>query len=146
MCLIVTPVISEVWSVRSLPLLNTSGALPQWSPTVTTNAGSNRVTQTVSLRPATEAFQRQTQTNSLRYIEKGPPIEVIGGPAKWSGRRDLNSGPHAPQACALPGCATSRLVISINAKKNCQMRRTAPIAHSFRRRARDLIFLFKQAQ
>src|SRR5215471_13296791 len=27
---------------------------------------------------------------------------------KWSGRRDLNSRPHAPQACALPGCATSR--------------------------------------
>src|SRR6266852_8592854 len=29
---------------------------------------------------------------------------------KWSGRRDLNSRPHAPQACALPGCATSRPV------------------------------------
>src|ERR1041385_8024693 len=28
---------------------------------------------------------------------------------KWSGRRDSNSRPHAPQACALPGCATSRL-------------------------------------
>src|SRR5215475_13883901 len=27
---------------------------------------------------------------------------------KWSGRRDLNSRPHAPQACALPGCATYR--------------------------------------
>jgi hypothetical protein len=28
---------------------------------------------------------------------------------KWSGRLDLNQRPHAPQACALPGCATSRL-------------------------------------
>ena len=27
---------------------------------------------------------------------------------KWSGRRDLNSGPFAPQANALPGCATPR--------------------------------------
>jgi hypothetical protein len=28
---------------------------------------------------------------------------------EWSGRLDLNQRPHAPQACALPGCATSRL-------------------------------------
>src|SRR5258707_2875324 len=27
---------------------------------------------------------------------------------KWSGRLDSNQRPHAPQACALPGCATSR--------------------------------------
>ena len=27
---------------------------------------------------------------------------------KWSGRVDLNHRPHAPQACALPGCATPR--------------------------------------
>ena len=26
----------------------------------------------------------------------------------WSGRLDLNQRPHAPQSCALPGCATSR--------------------------------------
>jgi hypothetical protein len=30
----------------------------------------------------------------------------------WSGRLDLNQRPHAPQACALPGCATSRLSAS----------------------------------
>src|SRR5215510_10223860 len=28
---------------------------------------------------------------------------------KWSGRLDSNQRPHAPQACALPGCATSRV-------------------------------------
>ena len=28
---------------------------------------------------------------------------------EWSGRRDLNSGPLAPEASALPGCATPRL-------------------------------------
>src|SRR5579872_7397222 len=31
-----------------------------------------------------------------------------GERGKWSGRLDLNQRPHAPQACALPGCATSR--------------------------------------
>ena len=30
---------------------------------------------------------------------------------KWSGRLDLNQRPHAPQACALPGCATSRPIV-----------------------------------
>jgi hypothetical protein len=29
---------------------------------------------------------------------------------KWSGRQDLNLRPHAPQACALPGCATPRFI------------------------------------
>ena len=32
---------------------------------------------------------------------------------KWSGRLDLNQRPHAPQACALPGCATSRLALPL---------------------------------
>src|SRR5580692_9313784 len=27
---------------------------------------------------------------------------------RWSGRLDSNQRPHAPQACALPDCATSR--------------------------------------
>jgi hypothetical protein len=35
----------------------------------------------------------------------------------WSGRRDSNSRPHAPQACALPGCATSR---QIDLKYRCK--------------------------
>src|SRR5437868_13969379 len=32
----------------------------------------------------------------------------------WSGRRDLNSGPLAPHASALPGCATSRRPLRLN--------------------------------
>ena len=39
------------------------------------------------------------------------PFDLIFRRAKneeWSGRLDLNQRPHAPQACALPGCATSR--------------------------------------
>src|SRR6266404_2925406 len=33
---------------------------------------------------------------------------IIAREEKWSGRLDSNQRPHAPQACALPGCATSR--------------------------------------
>src|SRR5206468_11406238 len=32
----------------------------------------------------------------------------------WSGRVDLNHRPHAPQACALPGCATSRQIRTVS--------------------------------
>src|ERR1044072_3505372 len=39
----------------------------------------------------------------------------------WSGRLDSNQRPHAPQACALPGCATSRLPeFTIVQRTNCQ--------------------------
>ena len=31
-----------------------------------------------------------------------------GGPSLSSGRPDLNRGPHRPERCALPGCATPR--------------------------------------
>jgi hypothetical protein len=33
---------------------------------------------------------------------------IGSGGNSWSGRRDLNSGPPAPKAGALPGCATPR--------------------------------------
>src|SRR5271155_5266383 len=39
-------------------------------------------------------------------FERFVPVERRKG--RWSGRLDLNQRPHAPQACALPGCATSR--------------------------------------
>src|SRR5688572_31126314 len=43
------------------------------------------------------------------YERLGFAIEAIGSELlDWSGRRDLNSGPLAPHASALPGCATSR--------------------------------------
>src|SRR5207249_8150737 len=44
------------------------------------------------------------------------------GEASKSGREDLNLRPHAPQACALPGCATSRCTqfrFSARAKSRC---------------------------
>ena len=34
-------------------------------------------------------------------------LKIVSG--WWSERLDLNQRPHAPQACALPGCATLRL-------------------------------------
>ena len=36
------------------------------------------------------------------------PRNEVNPAQKWSGRLDSNQRPHAPQACALPGCATSR--------------------------------------
>jgi hypothetical protein len=41
-------------------------------------------------------------------VDKMRPRKWATGIEKWSGRLDLNQRPHAPQACALPGCATSR--------------------------------------
>src|SRR5208282_3619779 len=37
------------------------------------------------------------------------PIVCVGVEENWSGRADLNRGPPAPKAGALPGCATPRL-------------------------------------
>jgi site-specific DNA recombinase len=48
------------------------------------------------------------------------PFDLIFQRAKneeWSGRLDLNQRPHAPQACALPGCATSRPVYKPRSRK-----------------------------
>ena len=36
-------------------------------------------------------------------------LKIVSG--RWSERLDLNQRPHAPQACALPGCATLRRFI-----------------------------------
>lgn len=44
-----------------------------------------------------------------RSWEKGRPV---GLRVEWSGWRDSNSRPLAPQASALPGCATARTLLS----------------------------------
>src|SRR6266404_7677177 len=44
----------------------------------------------------------------LRYERGRPAFPLFLLDKKWSGRLDSNQRPHAPQACALPGCATSR--------------------------------------
>src|SRR5207247_3389597 len=33
---------------------------------------------------------------------------------KWSGARDLNPGPHGPEPCALPNCASPRLEVILS--------------------------------
>src|SRR6266852_3607022 len=51
-------------------------------------------------------------------------LEQSDGAGKdWSGRADLNRGPPAPKAGALPGCATPRLYCSTDSKL---LPRTAP--------------------
>src|SRR5580692_10163981 len=42
----------------------------------------------------------------------------------WSGRADLNRGPPAPKAGALPGCATPRLYCSTDSKPLPKSRKT----------------------
>src|SRR6266700_1365811 len=41
---------------------------------------------------------------------------MVNTGAIWSGRRDLNSGPPAPKAGALPGCATPRHEVHTHSK------------------------------
>src|SRR6266513_3607695 len=62
----------------------------------------------------------QRPTSCLRELHKG--FNKNAGVSKrwetkninWSGRRDLNSGPPAPKAGALPGCATPRQLLAID--------------------------------
>src|SRR5215469_11367273 len=51
--------------------------------------------------------------HNRRIGDKSRRAELMLTPRKeriyrWSGWPDLNRRPHAPQACALPGCATPR--------------------------------------
>jgi hypothetical protein len=61
----------------------------------------------------------QQEEEKLGMLQQGPLnfphsdrkdfLEMpVGRRKDWSGRRDLNSGPPAPKAGALPGCATPR--------------------------------------
>src|SRR3954447_1806670 len=51
-----------------------------------------------------EALRAAATAHSVAPSPRSPPADVEGG----SGRRDLNPGPRAPKARALPGCATPR--------------------------------------
>src|SRR5882724_3012363 len=58
----------------------------------------------------------------------------------WSGRRDLNSGPPAPKAGALPGCATPRQLLAIDSTALLNFLSTdlAPTVHELCKLARIL--------
>ncbi len=47
------------------------------------------------VQPGRDAFAGASRGSSLRGRE-------------WSGARDLNPGPHGPEPCALPNCASPR--------------------------------------
>jgi hypothetical protein len=56
-------------------------------------------------------FEGESPQKSPQSADSGSPVlNAIDftGQFDWSGRPDLNRRPHAPQACALPGCATPR--------------------------------------
>src|SRR5690349_13714797 len=59
-------------------------------------------------------------------------------PPFWSGRLDSNQRPHAPQACALPGCATSRHIFSMPGKVFFSKFTTELVASYFSFSLRDL--------
>ena len=44
----------------------------------------------------------------MRGVFSVPNLEAVTYWSEWSGRPDLNRGPLAPKASALPGCATPR--------------------------------------
>src|SRR5258706_9643005 len=63
-------------------------------------------------RPVLHEYSSSIYRTPTRRGENVVSKNELEGPSekeKWSGRLDLNQRPHAPQACALPGCATSRL-------------------------------------
>src|SRR3954466_5802861 len=57
-----------------------------------------------------EAIPNDQHGTSLNVSvgRKAEACRKLGSQAIWSGRADLNRGPPAPKAGALPGCATPR--------------------------------------
>ena len=58
--------------------------------------------------PIIAALSSINRYTSLRLIDEVNEVSENVDRKKWSGRVDLNHRPHAPQACALPCCATPR--------------------------------------
>ncbi len=50
----------------------------------------------------------EPSTRPVLWVAPVNDVDPMCSYYKWSGRRDLNSWPLAPQASALPGCATPR--------------------------------------
>lgn len=101
-------VTKRLTSARSLPARPSasrrftmiSGWLALWITTWDTSISKPGArTARQSIRPQVVTYVAGTLCNLCLRV--GPRIG-------WSGRPDLNRRPHAPQACALPGCATPR--------------------------------------
>ena len=82
------------------------------SPAVIRQKNCNRFRGCLGERPAVLFFLITVARFAIETSRSIPVLaklkERIQQWKKWSGRPDLNRGPHAPQACALPGCATPR--------------------------------------
>ncbi len=77
-----------------------------------------RVESSIGSLPLAVLYPRVIRVNPRPIKQMGFQSTLIESP-NWSGRRDSNSGPHPPQGCALPGCATSRKTApSISAKNS----------------------------
>ena len=63
-------------------------------------------------QPGRRKAARATSNPRPRRSVEGAPWRPL-----QSGRPDLNRRPHAPQACALPGCATPRVSAFANARR-----------------------------
>ena len=67
--------------------------------------------------PARGHRRRSSRAKRSRHQRKRAPVRATGALAKiegWSGWPDLNRRPPAPQAGALPGCATSRMTVTLS--------------------------------
>jgi hypothetical protein len=92
---------------------NTAGAFPQSGGTAIP-----RAVVCLSYRPGTNVPEAGSCSGMAATCKQNAsrPIGLareafFHDRSRWSECRDLNPGPHPPQGCALPGCATSRLYI-----------------------------------
>ena len=76
----------------------------------------------------------ETLAKYLRSLMKRANFE-----SDWSGRADLNRGPPAPKAGALPGCATPRLYSFTDSKSLPQTRPPMGLEPMIRRILRDRV-------
>src|SRR5580704_12204319 len=67
-------------------------------------SGMNSFPQSRTQAGATATHSAEFRPHHLAWAL----YEGVKAENEWSGRLDSNQRPHAPQACALPGCATSR--------------------------------------
>ena len=70
---------------------------------VITNFGADFAPELVFRRELKPKIEFPKSKNAIDAAN--PRIWDLG---RWSARLDLNQRPHAPQACALPDCATRR--------------------------------------
>jgi hypothetical protein len=100
--------------IRFTRYSNTAGAFPQSGGTAIP-----RAVVCLPYRPGNQRAGSRILPRHGRDLHKQNASRPIGlareaffhDRSRWSECRDLNPGPHPPQGCALPGCATSRLYI-----------------------------------